>query len=63
MLVGDAAEQLGKRVGSGATGILQSALGNLTELLVCIFALRAGLALTGLYCLIAAAFWWRNMRF
>jgi Ca2+:H+ antiporter len=44
MIVGDATEQLGKRMGPGATGILQSALGNLPELFVCIFALRAGLA-------------------
>jgi len=43
MIVGNATEQLGKRVGPGATGILQSALGNLPELFVCIFALRAGL--------------------
>ena len=28
---------------SGATGVLQSALGNLPELLVCVFSLRAGL--------------------
>jgi len=44
MIVGDATEQLGKRLGPGATGILQSALGNLPELFVCIFALRAGLS-------------------
>src|SRR3954464_1061376 len=44
MIVGDATEQLGSRMGPGATGILQSALGNLPELFVCIFALRAGLA-------------------
>jgi len=44
MVVGDATEQLGKRMGPGATGILQSALGNLPELFVCIFALRAGLS-------------------
>jgi len=43
MLVGDATEQLGSKMGPGATGILQSALGNLPELFVCIFALRAGL--------------------
>jgi len=42
-VVGDATEQLGCRLGPGATGILQSALGNLPELFVCIFALRAGL--------------------
>src|SRR6476646_6020706 len=44
MIVGDATEQLGSRMGPGATGILQSALGNLPELFVAIFALRAGLA-------------------
>lgn len=43
MIVGDATEQLGSRMGPGATGILQSALGNLPELFVCLFALRAGL--------------------
>ena len=43
MIVGDATEQLGKRMGPAGTGILQSALGNLPELFVCIFALRAGL--------------------
>ena len=44
MIVGDATEQLGSRLGPSATGILQSGLGNLPELFVCIFALRAGLA-------------------
>src|SRR4051812_45540988 len=44
LIVGDATEQLGSRMGPGPTGILQSALGNLPELFVCIFALRAGLA-------------------
>jgi Ca2+:H+ antiporter len=43
MVVGHATDQLGSRMGPGATGILQSALGNLPELFVCIFALRAGL--------------------
>src|SRR5436305_3959825 len=42
-LVGQATEQLGSYMGSGATGVLQSALGNLPELFVGIFALRAGL--------------------
>lgn len=42
-IVGDATEQLGSRFGPAVTGILQSALGNLPELFVCIFALRAGL--------------------
>ncbi|MBV9864410.1 MAG: calcium/proton exchanger [Abitibacteriaceae bacterium] len=43
MLVGHATEQLGNRMGPGATGVLQSALGNLPELFVGIFSLRAGL--------------------
>jgi Ca2+:H+ antiporter len=43
MIVGDATEQLGSRMGPGPTGILQSALGNLPELFIAIFALRAGL--------------------
>jgi Ca2+:H+ antiporter len=43
MLVGRAVEALGDRLGAGATGIVQSALGNLPELFVAIFALRAGL--------------------
>ena len=43
MIVGDATEQLGNKLGPGLTGVLQSALGNLPELFVCIFALRAGL--------------------
>src|SRR5690349_1490188 len=42
-LVGEATEQLGAYLGAGATGVLQSALGNLPELFVGIFALRAGL--------------------
>src|SRR5947209_4317392 len=35
-------EQLGERVGPGATGMLQSTLGNLPELFVVIFALQKG---------------------
>jgi Ca2+:H+ antiporter len=42
-LVGSGTEQLGHRLGAGATGVLQSALGNLPELFIGIFALRAGL--------------------
>jgi Ca2+:H+ antiporter len=42
-LVGRSVDQLGDRFGAGATGVLQSALGNLPELFICIFALRAGL--------------------
>jgi Ca2+:H+ antiporter len=42
-VVGQSIEQVGERMGPAATGLLQSALGNLPELLVGIFALRAGL--------------------
>ena len=42
-LLGQSVEQIGERFGPGPTGLLQSALGNLPELLVGIFALRAGL--------------------
>jgi Ca2+:H+ antiporter len=41
--VGRSVEQLGDRLGAGATGVLQSALGNLPELFICIFSLKAGL--------------------
>jgi Ca2+:H+ antiporter len=42
-LVGQAIDQVGERMGPGPTGLLQSTLGNLPELLVGLFALRAGL--------------------
>jgi Ca2+:H+ antiporter len=42
-LVGGATEQLGGRVGSSAAGVVQSALGNLPELFISIFALEKGL--------------------
>src|SRR3989442_4011739 len=42
-LVGEGTEQLGHRFGAGATGVLQSALGNLPELFISIFSLQAGL--------------------
>ena len=42
-LVGNATEHPGSRFGPGATGIIQSALGNLPELFFALFALRAGL--------------------
>jgi Ca2+:H+ antiporter len=42
-LVGDATEQLGRHLGPGPTGVLQSALANLPELFIGIFALRQGL--------------------
>src|ERR1041385_5031889 len=42
-IVGQATEHLGSRLSAGATGVLQSALGNLPELFIGIFSLRAGL--------------------
>ena len=42
-LVGTATDQLGGRLGSGAAGVVQSALGNLPELFVALFALHQGL--------------------
>ena len=43
LLVGRSVEALGDRLGPGMTGVVQSGLGNLPELFVSIFALRAGL--------------------
>jgi Ca2+:H+ antiporter len=42
-MVGEGTGQLGRRLGPRATGVLQSALGNLPEFFIGIFALRAGL--------------------
>ena len=42
-VVGRSVDRLGDRLGSGMTGVVQSALGNLPELFFGIFALRAGL--------------------
>ena len=42
-LVGEGTEQLAHRLGPRATGVVQSALGNLPEFFIGIFALRAGL--------------------
>src|SRR5581483_12148408 len=42
-LVGAATDQLGGRIGSSAAGVAQSALGNLPELFIALFALHAGL--------------------
>jgi Ca2+:H+ antiporter len=42
-LVGSATEQLGARVGPSAAGVVQSALGNLPELFIALFALHRGL--------------------
>ena len=41
-VVSFATEQVGERFGPAVTGLLQSTLGNLPELFVVIFALRAG---------------------
>ncbi|GJG87111.1 calcium/proton exchanger [Gemmatimonadetes bacterium T265] len=41
--VGTATEQLGERLSAGATGVLQGAFGNLPELFVSLFSLKAGL--------------------
>jgi Ca2+:H+ antiporter len=42
-MVGDGTDQLSRRLGPRATGILQSALGNLPEFFIAVFALQAGL--------------------
>ncbi|MFL5928858.1 MAG: sodium:proton exchanger [Gaiellaceae bacterium] len=42
-VVGHATEQLGSRLGSGGAGVVQSALGNLPELFIALFALGDGL--------------------
>jgi Ca2+:H+ antiporter len=42
-LISESTDQLGNHLSPAATGILQSAVGNLPELFVCIFALQAGL--------------------
>jgi Ca2+:H+ antiporter len=43
MNVSSGTEHVGEHLSPGVTGIIQAALGNLPELLVCVFALRAGL--------------------
>ena len=45
VLIGEGTDELGHRFGPGATGILQSALGNMPELFISIFALQAGLVI------------------
>jgi Ca2+:H+ antiporter len=42
-LVGSATDQLGSRLGSSVAGVIQSALGNLPELFIALFALHEGL--------------------
>ena len=42
-VIGQAIDHLGERLGAGATGLLQSTLGNLPEFFVALFALHRGL--------------------
>jgi Ca2+:H+ antiporter len=42
-MIGEGTDELSGRLGPGATGMIQSALGNLPEFFIGIFALRAGL--------------------
>lgn len=42
-VIGEATDQLGNHLSASATGLVQSAVGSLPELFVCIFSLRAGL--------------------
>lgn len=42
-VIGEATDQLGNHLSPAATGIVQSAVGSLPELFVCIFSLQAGL--------------------
>jgi len=53
-VVGEATEQVGARLSPGATGILQSTIGNLPELFVAIFALQAGLLVVVQFSLIGS---------
>ena len=53
-VIGEATDQLGNHLGPAATGIVQSAVGNLPELFVCIFALQAGLVTVVQTCLIGS---------
>ena len=53
-LVGEGTEQLGARQGPAVTGILQSALGNLPELFISLFALQAGLVVVVQFALIGS---------
>jgi Ca2+:H+ antiporter len=42
-VIGEATDQAGNHLSASATGVLQSAVGSLPELFVCIFSLQAGL--------------------
>jgi Ca2+:H+ antiporter len=53
-LVGEGTDHLGTHFGPGTTGVLQSALGNLPELFISIFALQEGLVVLTQYALIGS---------
>ncbi|WP_239133369.1 sodium:proton exchanger [Rugosimonospora africana] len=53
-LIARAVEQLGDRLGAGATGVLQSAVGNVPGIVVSYFALRDGLLLVVQYTIIGS---------
>ena len=53
-LVGEGTEQLSAKQGPAVTGILQSALGNLPELLIGLFSLQAGLVVVVQFALIGS---------
>lgn len=53
-LIARAVEQLGDRLGAGATGVLQSAVGNVPGIVVSFFALRDGLLLVVQYAIIGS---------
>src|SRR4051794_16584166 len=55
-VVSFATEQVGRRYGAAVTGVLQSTLGNLPELFVVIFALRAGEAVVAQTSIIGSLF-------
>jgi len=55
-IVSFATEQLGERFGPGATGLMQSTLGNLPELFVVIFALQKGELIVAQTALIGSIF-------
>ncbi len=55
-VVSFATEQVGERFGPGVTGVLQSTLGNLPELFVVIFALRAGQDVVALTSILGSIF-------
>ena len=53
-LIARSVEQLGDRLGAGATGVLQSAVGNLPSLVLGFFALRAGMLRVVQYAIIGS---------